>query len=256
MGACAAQARRWGPSSRSMPMPAISTRSRDRTSARAAKFACGSFPRKTRPASSTTHGASCGKRLARVLTMQKQAITPVDNAMRTLSQTDRLAAQGPRRPQQRGDDSAPGDQPASIIATKGVGARITRMLDDLQNFKIDNADAQKQMEDMLAQAGVRFANSIWAQPSKDLTRATKSLDGRGRPSEAMLRLRPARIQRPTSQPQPIRRKPTQKARRRRVRLRLPPRRLSRKNLHLESNLSVRPRRAPSAGTRQREATSR
>ena len=30
--------------------------------------------------------------IARVLTMQKQAITPVENAMRTLSQTDRLPA--------------------------------------------------------------------------------------------------------------------------------------------------------------------
>ena len=34
---------------------------------------------------------------------------------------------------------------------EGLAAAIQRMLDDLRNFKIANPEAQKQMEDMLAQ---------------------------------------------------------------------------------------------------------
>ena len=39
--------------------------------------------------------------IARILAMQKQAITPVDEALRTLAKTDRLAQAAARRPQQR-----------------------------------------------------------------------------------------------------------------------------------------------------------
>ena len=90
--------------------------------------------------------------IARVLTMQKQAITPVENAVRTLRQTDRLP------PAQRDDLNNAGmiqrqvDQPHQQ-PRRGPGARIRRMLDDLRNFKIANPDAQKQMEDMLARVG-------------------------------------------------------------------------------------------------------
>ena len=48
----------WGRSSRSMPTPAISTRSRALTLARVAKYACESFPRKTRLASLKTRNGS------------------------------------------------------------------------------------------------------------------------------------------------------------------------------------------------------
>ena len=50
--------------------------------------------------------------LARVLTMQKQAITPVDNAIRSLKETRSASAQAARRPQQRRHDPAPGQRPA------------------------------------------------------------------------------------------------------------------------------------------------
>src|SRR5262249_26756262 len=86
--------------------------------------------------------------LARVLTMQKQAMGPVENAARTLSQTDRLS-----QPQR--DDL----NNASMIQRQvsgrftgreeGLSARIRRMLDDLRNFKMANPEAQKQLEEMV-----------------------------------------------------------------------------------------------------------
>ena len=88
--------------------------------------------------------------VARVLTMQKQAITPVQNADRTLSQTDRL-------PQPQRDDLNNASMIQRQVGSRftnrdeGLAARIRRMLDDLRNFKIANPDAQKQMEEMLAQ---------------------------------------------------------------------------------------------------------
>ena len=109
--------------------------------------------------------------------MQKQAITPVDNAMRTLVADRSAAGQGSRRPQQRGDDSAPGVPAGSTTATRASARRITRMLDDQRNFKIDNPDAQKQMEDMLARLGV-IRDQHLGPAEQGLTRATKSLDAK------------------------------------------------------------------------------
>ena len=90
--------------------------------------------------------------------MQKQAITPVENAMRTLSQTDRLPAKDR-------DDLNNGAMIQRQVSGRinnrdeGVGARISRILDDQRNFKIDNPEAQKQMEDMLARlAAIRDQN--------------------------------------------------------------------------------------------------
>ncbi len=114
--------------------------------------------------------------VARVLTMQKQAITPVENADRTLSQTNQL-------PKAQRDDlnnaSMIQRQVGSRIANRdeGLAARIRRMLDDLRNFKIANPEAQKQMEDMLARVDtVRDRNLGPAE--QGLTRATKSLENR------------------------------------------------------------------------------
>ncbi|MFI5459268.1 MAG: DUF4175 domain-containing protein, partial [Isosphaerales bacterium] len=112
--------------------------------------------------------------LARVLTMQKQAMTPVDNAMRSLSQTNRL------QPAQRDDLNNAGmiqRQVTSRINNRdeGIGARIRHGLDDLRNFKIDNSDAQKQMEEMLARLGV-IRDQHLGPAEQELSRATKSLD--------------------------------------------------------------------------------
>ncbi len=87
--------------------------------------------------------------VARVLTMQKQAITPVENAARSLARNDRL-------PQNQREDL----NNASMIQRQvtgrfngreeGLSARLRRMLEDLQNFRMAKPDAQKQMEEMLA----------------------------------------------------------------------------------------------------------
>ncbi len=51
------------------------------------------------------------------------------------------------------------------------------MLDDLQNFKIDNPDAQKQMEDMLARLNV-IRDQHLGPAEQGISRATKRLDDR------------------------------------------------------------------------------
>ncbi len=112
--------------------------------------------------------------IARVLTMQKQAMTPVENAIRSLKETDRL-------PQPGRDDL----NNASMIQRQvggrinsrddGLGSRMRRMLDDQHNFKITNPEAQKQMEDMLARLGVIRDRNV-GPAEQGLTRATKSLE--------------------------------------------------------------------------------
>ncbi len=114
--------------------------------------------------------------LARVLTMQKQAMTPVDNAARTLSRTDRL-------PQPQRDDL----NNASMIQRQvsgrftsreeGLAARLRRMLDDLRNFKMANPDAQKQLEDMAGRVdNIRDRNLEPAE--QGIVHAVKDLDNR------------------------------------------------------------------------------
>ena len=112
--------------------------------------------------------------LARVLTMQKQAITPVDNAIRNLEQTKTLP------PAQRDDLNNAGmiqRQVESRINNRdeGLGARMRRMLGDLQNFKLDNPEAQKQMEGMLARLNVVREQHL-GPAEQGISRATKTLD--------------------------------------------------------------------------------
>ena len=115
----------------------------------------------------------------RILAMQKQAITPVDDALRILEKTGQLA-----RP--AADELKNGEmiqrQVGSRInsRTDGLDQKIRRFLDDLQNFKLPNPDAQKQMEEM--RAGVeRVRENHLGQAEASLTRASKSL---GEPSGA------------------------------------------------------------------------
>ncbi len=123
--------------------------------------------------------------LARVLSMQKQAMAPVENAGRTLSQNDRL-------PQAQREDL----NNASTIQRQvggrftardeGISARLRRMLQDMKNFRMDNPDTRKQMEDMLARVDkVRDRNLEPAE--QGIVRAVKGLDdqspGAGEPRE-------------------------------------------------------------------------
>ena len=112
--------------------------------------------------------------IARILAMQNQAITPVEEAMRTLSQTDRL----PRA--ERDDLNNAGliqRQVGSRINNRdeGLEQKLRRMLDDLRNFKIANPEAQKQMEDMLERLNMLRDRHL-GPAEQGLTRAGKSLE--------------------------------------------------------------------------------
>ncbi len=112
--------------------------------------------------------------LARVLTMQKQAMPPVENAIRSLKEA-------PKLPQVQRDDL----NNAGIIQRQvgsrlnnrddGVGARMRRSLEDLQNFKLDMDDARKQMEEMLARLS-SIRDKHLGPAEQGISRAAKSLD--------------------------------------------------------------------------------
>ena len=106
--------------------------------------------------------------------MQKQAITPVDDAVRTLAKTDRLP-----RPQ-RDDLNNAGliqRQVGSRMNNRdeGLDQKLRRLLDDLRNFKIANPDAQQQMQDMLARLD-QLRDRHLGPAEQGLTRAGKSLE--------------------------------------------------------------------------------
>ena len=112
--------------------------------------------------------------IARILSMQKQAITPVDEATRTLARTDRLP-----RPQ-RDDLNNAGliqRQVGSRMNNRdeGLEQKLRRMLDDLRNFKITNPEAEQQMKNMLERLAMLRDRHL--EPAEQgLTRAGKSLE--------------------------------------------------------------------------------
>ncbi len=112
--------------------------------------------------------------VARVLTMQKHAITPVDNAIRSLRDT-------PTLPQPQRDDLNNAGMIQRQVGSRlnnrdeGVGARLRRSLEDLENFKLDNPEARKQMEGMLARLSV-IRDQHLGPAEQGISRATKSLD--------------------------------------------------------------------------------
>ena len=187
-----------------MPTPAISTRSKDRTSARAAKFACESCPRKTRPASSKTRGASCVRKSRASSPCRSKRSRRSKTPCARLSQTDRLPAKDR-------DDLNNGAMIQRQVSGRinnrdeGIGARITRILDDQRNFKIDNPDAQKQLEDMLARLAVIREQHL-GPAEQGLTRATKSLDAKNalRAEAQPVSGRPSRQPKPESTVSPNR----------------------------------------------------
>jgi hypothetical protein len=112
--------------------------------------------------------------IARVLAMQRQAITPVDEAIRTLQKTDTM----PRPQRENLNNSALIQrQVGSRLSNQdeGLEQRLRLMLDDLRNFKIANPDAELQLRQMLERLqGVRDRHAEQAEQS--LTRANKSLE--------------------------------------------------------------------------------
>lgn len=111
---------------------------------------------------------------ARILAIQKQAQTPVDEAIRTLSKTDKLAK--PERENLK-DAEMIQRQVESRINSKadGLDQKVRRFLDDLRNFKLANPEAQAQMEQM--RAGVDRIREKHLDPAEQgLVHASKNLD--------------------------------------------------------------------------------
>ncbi|MEA2632679.1 MAG: hypothetical protein QOE66_2898, partial [Chloroflexota bacterium] len=112
---------------------------------------------------------------ARILAMQKQALTPVQDALRTIAKTRQADA---LNRDELKNAAMIQRQVGSRITSQadGLDQKIRRFLDDLKNFKIPNPDAQKQMEQM--QAGVDEIRQQHLGPAEQgLTRASKGLEG-------------------------------------------------------------------------------
>ncbi|AMV37323.1 DUF4175 family protein [Planctomyces sp. SH-PL62] len=112
--------------------------------------------------------------IARTLAMQKQAAAPVADAARALDQAEALT-----KPQRDDLDNAGlvQRQVAGRLDDRedGLERNLRRLLDDLQNFKLDNAPAKEQMEHMLAQI-VQMREKNLGAAEQALNRARKNLD--------------------------------------------------------------------------------
>ncbi len=108
-----------------------------------------------------------------ILAMENQAKTPVDEALRTLSKTDRLNRAAIANIK---NAEMTQRQVTNRVTNKadGLEQKIARFQDDLKNFKLPNTDAQKQMDGMRASvAKLREQNLEPAE--QGLTHATKNL---------------------------------------------------------------------------------
>ncbi len=108
-----------------------------------------------------------------ILAMQNQARTPVDEALRTLSKTDHV-----NKPAVDNLKNAEmiQRQVSNRITNKvdGLQEKVDRALADLKNFRLPNADAQKQMDEM--SAGVSKIRDQHLEPAEQgLTHASKNL---------------------------------------------------------------------------------
>ncbi len=111
---------------------------------------------------------------ARILAMQKQAQTPVDDALRKFERTDQLAKAD--RDELKNAEMIQRQVSNRVSSrTDGLDQKVRKFLDDLRNFKIPNPDAQRQMEEM--KAGVDRIRQEHLEPAEQgLTRASKDLE--------------------------------------------------------------------------------
>jgi len=111
---------------------------------------------------------------ARILAMQNLAQTPVDEALRLLSQTNKVGKA--ERDNLKNAEMIQRQVGNRITSrTDGLDQKIRRFLDDLRNFRVANPDAQKQMEEM--RAGVdRIRENHLGPAEQGLTHASKNLD--------------------------------------------------------------------------------
>jgi hypothetical protein len=112
--------------------------------------------------------------IERTLTMQKQALAPVRDAVRTLDKTDQLDAA--RREEVKNAEPIQ-QQITDRIANKtdGLEAKIRKHLEELENLKIDNPDAKSQMQGML-ESVEKLRDENLSPAEQGLTRAAKTFD--------------------------------------------------------------------------------
>ena len=112
---------------------------------------------------------------ARILSMQNMAESPVDEAIRMLEKTDNLGKA--ERDNLKNAEMIQRQVGNRITSrTDGLDQKIKKFLEDMKNFRVANADAQKQMEEM--QAGVdRIREQHLGPAEQGLTRASKNLEG-------------------------------------------------------------------------------
>src|SRR5262249_24240493 len=110
----------------------------------------------------------------RILAMQKQALTGVEEALRIIQKTDKLDK--PQRDDLKNDEMIQ-RQADSRITSKadGLDEKIGKFLEDLDAFKINNPDIQAQMERM-KQGTERIRDQHLGPAEQGLNRASKALD--------------------------------------------------------------------------------
>ena len=119
----------------------------------------------------------------RALSIQKQAIQPVEDAIRTLDRGGKLDEAG--REDVHNAETIQRQLSGRITGSNdGLDQKIARYLEDLKNLKIDAPDARTQMQDL--QGGVDKIREENLDPAeKGLSLASKALDNQaGRPDRA------------------------------------------------------------------------
>ncbi len=112
--------------------------------------------------------------ISRLLNMQNQALDPVERGVKSLEEPKPASAK-------TRDDIKNAAmiqrQVSGRLANRdeGLAARLRRMLEDLTNFKLQNPDAQKQLEEMLGKVG-QLRDERLSPAEQGLSRASKSLE--------------------------------------------------------------------------------
>ncbi len=112
-----------------------------------------------------------------ILQMQNQARTPVDEAARMLSKTEKVSST--LRENLKNAEMIQ-RQVSTRVTNKadGLQEKVDRFLEDLKNFKVDSPDARKQMEQMRDAVG-RIRENHLDPAEQGLTRSTKNISFEG-----------------------------------------------------------------------------
>ena len=117
----------------------------------------------------------------RILAIQKQAKSPVDDALRTFSKTDKLPA--PLKDQVKNAEIIQRQVNNRITnKTDGLDQKLRQFTEDSRDFAADNADALRQMAE-LRESVQKIKDRNLGPAEQALTRATKQLDRPATPDQ-------------------------------------------------------------------------